>query len=116
MRKNEYHEGSFAENDTRKLLKCASILKEMCPKEFERYVDTFNSFNGVVTACYSRDLDENHLNITDDFKQKYLSLKINVTTKVYAVMYHVSEFCELKGMGLAPLSEQTSESLHHDFI
>ena len=31
------------------------------------------------------------------------------------VMYHVSEFCELKGIGLAPWSEQTSESLHHDF-
>ena len=46
---------------------------------------------------------------------KYLSLEIDVTPKVHAVMYHVSEFCELKGMGLAPWSEQTSESVHHDF-
>ena len=109
VKKNEYHGGSFAGNDSRKLLNCASILKEMCPKEFERYVDTFNLFNGVVTACYSKDLDKYYLNKIDYFKKKYLSLKIYVTPKVHAVMYHDSEFCELKGMGLAPWSEQTSE-------
>ena len=32
VKKNEYHGGSFAGNGSRKLLKCASILKDMCPK------------------------------------------------------------------------------------
>ena len=44
-----------------------------------------------------------------------MDLGVSVTPKVPAVMYHIEEFCEMKGMGLAPWSEQTSESLHHDF-
>ena len=44
-----------------------------------------------------------------------MALNISVTPKVHAVMYHVADFCNLKGMGLAPWSEQTSKSLHRDF-
>ena len=82
----------------------------MCPKEFEKYLDTFNTFNGVVTASYSRDLVKGYINTINDFKKKYLSLEIDVTPKVHTVLYHVSEFCELEGMGLAPWSDQTSKS------
>ena len=30
-------------------------------------------------------------------------------------MYHIEEFCSLTDHGLAPWSEQTGESIHHDF-
>ena len=51
----------------------------------------------------------------DAFKECYMALSISVTPKVHAVIYHVADFCNLTGMGLAPWNEQTSESLHHDF-
>ena len=46
-----------------------------------------------------------------------MKLKINnVTPKTPAMVYHVDEFCSLKGPALAAWSEQTGESVHHDFI
>ena len=44
-----------------------------------------------------------------------MNLNISVTPKVHAVMYHVEEFCSLTEKGLGAWSEQTSESLHHEF-
>ena len=38
-----------------------------------------------------------------------MKLKINVTPTINAVMYHVGEFCSLKGQGLGTWSEQTGE-------
>ena len=50
-----------------------------------------------------------------EFTDKFKKLDISVTPKVHAVMHHVEEFCEIKGKGLGPLSDQTSESIHQDF-
>ena len=44
-----------------------------------------------------------------------MKLGITVTPKVHTVMYHVAEFCIMTGRGLGPWSEQTGESVHHDF-
>ena len=115
VKKTEYHGGSFAGNDSRKLLKQTADLKELCPIEHESYVKTFQSFNEVVRACYSMNLDRDYQERIDDFRRSYMNLGVSVTPKVHAVMYHVGEFCEMKGMGLTPWSEQTTEALHHDF-
>ena len=42
---------------------------------------------------------------------------MSVTPKVHAVMVHVTEFLELKGLvaGLGALSEQVMEAAHHNF-
>ena len=68
------------------------------------YVQMLKAFKEVVTACYGRDLKPNYKYKIEKFKQKYLNLFINVTPKIHAVMYHVKELCEAKGMGLAPWS------------
>ena len=44
-----------------------------------------------------------------------MKLGITVTPKVNAVIFHVAEFCTMTGRGLGPWSEQTGESVHHDF-
>ena len=115
VKKTEYHGGSFAGNESRKLLKRCKYLNESCPSELQSYVQTFKAFDEVVDACYSRELKSNYKDKIGEFKKNYLNLGVNVTPKVHAVMYHVEEFCEIKGMGLSPWSEQTCESLHHDF-
>ena len=38
-----------------------------------------------------------------------------MSPKKFMLFFHVPEFCEKKNMGLDPCSEQTAESLHHDF-
>ena len=69
----------------------------------------------VVTACYGRDLSSTYKADIEKFKSAYKALKISVTPKVHAVMFHIEEFCETKRMGLGPWSEQCTESFNHDF-
>ena len=81
------------------------------------YAVTFERLNGVVEACYGYKLDANFVENIKLFKAAYMRLQINVTPKVHAVFYHIEEFCTRNqfGLGLGPYSEQTSESIHHDF-
>ena len=113
IKREEYQGGSFNGNDCRKLLKNVHILEQSCP--FRGYVEAFNAFNGVVESCYSTILLDNYKQKIEEFRQKYITLKISVTPKIHAVFFHVAEFCEIVQTGLGPWSEQTAESLHHDF-
>ena len=94
-----YHGGAFNGNDCRKLMKNVSVLEDIAPPEFHGFVDTFKSFYNVVKSCYGKE---------PEFKKSYMKLGISATPKVHAVFYHVSEFCDIKGMGLAPWSVQTA--------
>ena len=38
-----------------------------------------------------------------------------VTPKIHTVIFHIIEFCKVTGRGLGPWSEQTGESVTHDF-
>ena len=102
-------------NDCRKILKNVDKLEERCPPEFNQYVKAFRRFNNVVEICYGYSLAENYKDIIQIFKTDFLKLKISITPKVHAVMYHTAEFCDIVGTGLGPYSEQTSESLHQEF-
>ena len=115
VHKTEYHGGCFEGNDCRKLLKNVNLLQERCPDEFRMFANTFSLFNEVVVACFGDKLEENYKEAIADFTEAYMHLKISVTPKVHAVMFHVEEFCSMTGKGLGPWSEQTSESLHREF-
>ena len=115
VKKEEYHGGAFEGNDCRKLLKNIDSLREICPEKHQDFVRTYSNFNDVVTSCYGTNLHKNFKHNIAKFKREYLKLNISVTPKVHAVFYHVVEFCDWKKMGLGPWSEQTSESLHHEF-
>ena len=115
IKRDEYHGGAFNGNDCRKLIKNVSVLEDIPPPEFHGFVDTFKSFDNVVKSCYGKELASNYKRTIYEFKTSYMKLGISVTPKAHAVFYHVSEFCDIKGMGLAPWSEQTAESLHSDF-
>ena len=87
----------------------------LSPNNNDTFISAFESFNAVVAACYGTDLSAGYEEKIESITKDYLELNINITPKIHAVMFHITEFCSLKGMGLAPWSEQTSESLHHDF-
>ena len=118
IKKEEYHGGTFNGNDCRKLLKHVSILKEIAPTpslKVTKFIDAFEAFNNVVTACYGKTLAPDYKHKINAFRGAYKRLQISVTPKVHAVFFHISEFCDVVKMGLSPWSEQTAESLHHDF-
>ena len=112
--KNDYHGGCLEGNDCRKLLNNQNI-SGLCPENHENFVATFSSLNGVVSSCYGSALHPNYKSNIAKFKRDHLRLKVSITPKVHTVFYHIEVFCTMKGMGLAPWSEQTGESLHHEF-
>ena len=119
VKKTDYHGGSFEGNDSRALLKKVDQLERFCPSnnpKVKKFAVAFKALNDVVSACYGFELAPDYDDKISKFSRAYLDLKINVTPKIHAVMHHVSEFCSLTGgRGLGPWSEQTGESIHHDF-
>ena len=116
VQKEEYHGGTFAGNESRQLLRNVDRLEALAPpEECKKFVTAFKSFNDVVSACYGSELGVDYLQKITIFAADYFRLGISVTPKVHTVIYHIPEFCELTGRGLGPWSEQTGESLHHDF-
>ena len=116
IKREEYHGGSFNGNDSRKLLKNVGILKELLlPSQCKLFIEAFESFNDVVTACYGKHLSLDYKDKIKKFRACYKKLNIDVTPKIHAVFYHIEEFCEIVKMPLGPFSEQTAESLHSDF-
>ena len=105
-------------NDSRKLLKNVKILEEIGPSpslKVKKCIYAFKAFNDVVLSCYGRALSLNYKDQINVFRRCYKNLKISFTPKIHAVLFHIIEFCDSKGMGLSPWSEQASESVHHDF-
>ena len=116
VKKEEYHGGSFSGNDSRRLLVNVKRLEALKPPSFvEKYIVAFKSFNSVVESCFGKKLHPDFEKMIALFAKDYLKLGISVTPKVHAVFFHVSEFCLMTGQGLSPWSEQTGESVHHDF-
>ena len=79
------------------------------------FEESFQTSYYFTDYGYSKVLSSDYQQNINAFKKVYKELKISVTPKVHAVFFHVSEFCNLKKMGLGPWSEQASESVHHDF-
>lgn len=110
------HGGCFTGNDARKLLNNVKKLDELNPPDScIPYFNAFESFSKVVHSCFGSDLLPDFSTKIDEFYTSYLNLGISVTPKVHAVMHHIKDFCNNTGKGLGPWSEQTSESVHHDF-
>ena len=116
VKKEEYHGGKFAGNESRKLLRYVNRLEQLNPPaSVNNFITAFNSFNAVVDACYGKELHPDFERRIAVFALDYLKLGITVTPKVHAVIFHVAEFCQMTGQGLGPWSEQAGESVHHDF-
>ena len=112
VKREEYHGGKFNGNDSRNLLKNVKLFEELCPPKFRNFVESFRALNEVATVCYGRGLSPVYTDKIERFKVRYQMLNINTTPKLHAVFYHISEFCDIKKIGLSPWSEQTAESLH----
>jgi hypothetical protein len=92
----------------------------MCPLVGLCFVTVFSAFNNVVKSCFGCVLAPEFTNYLREFRDSYMDLVTNhqlpVTPKVHAVFYHVEEFCSRRGTGLGLWSQQSTESLHRDFL
>ena len=65
--------------------------------------------------CYGAELHPDFKDKIAAFKKDFINLGISIAPKVHVVMFHIAEFCKITGQGLGPWSEQSGESVHHDF-
>lgn len=113
-----YSKPSFNGNSSRKRLKNVKIFENIVHKYgrgCSKYVECFENFNLLVSACFSDALDENSESRVSNFKKSYISLNISITPKVHAVFEHEPYFCKKYKRGLGFYSEQAMESVHADF-
>ncbi len=117
--REEYRGGTMEGNKCRALLKQAVDLGKQLPQQYRVFAVALIRFSKVVTACFSKELvivdGKEYQDLIPEFHQAYLDCGISITPKVHAVIMHVPEWCARKGKGLGLVSEQASESVHHDF-
>ena len=113
--KDEYHGGTFTGNNARTLLKKVDLLASFCSLDCLPYVEAFRALDRVVHSCFGMDLDPNYNLCVQKFIDSCLALDINITPKLHAIFHHVPEFCAKFEKGLGLFSEQSFESLHHNF-
>lgn len=102
-------------NSCKSLLEKIDILRANCLIGCLKFVRVLQEFHLVVKACFTNKLDPMYLTHIANFKRSYLDLGISVTPKVHAVYHHIKDFCSKNQHGLGFYSEQTIESVHHDF-
>ena len=70
------------------------------------FIDALRKFNAVRVACFGQELLDSYVDDIEQFKAAYMLLGINVTTKAHIIFEHVADYCEKRGRGLGPDSEQ----------
>ncbi len=106
-------------NKCRALLKKALDLENELPDKYSIFAVALHWFSQVATACFGKKpIEVNGVSYEDlisEFHKAYLAYKINTIPKVHAVLVHVPEWCNMTGKRPGSVSEQASESAHHDF-
>ncbi len=117
--REEYRGGAMEGNKCRTLLKKAVDLGKELPDKYRVFAVALHRLGKVVTSCFSKELVEvegkNYEQLIQEFHEVYLACQISITPKVHALLIHVPEWCFKNQVGLGHVSEQASESVHHDF-
>ena len=81
----------------------------------KKYSIAFSALNEVVAVWYGQELYPDFEENIEKFTEAYLSLNINVTPKIDAVMHHITEFCHLIDRDLGSWSQQSGEAIYHHY-
>ena len=90
------------------MLECLDKLAEIIPDELQNIIDALRAFNSVRKSCLGQNVLDSYEADIAKFKEAYLKLDINITTKAHIVFEHIAEFFKRKnnGKGLGYYSEQ----------
>ena len=78
VKKERYHSGSFAGNKSRKLLQSIDRLEALRLPSLCKFINTFKSFNQVVSSCYGSALHPEFEDNIATFAKDYMKLGISV--------------------------------------
>ena len=67
------------------------------PPSCAKFINTFKSFNEVVSSCYGAELHPEFKDKIAAFKKHFINLGISITPKVHTVMFHIADFCTITG-------------------
>ena len=122
----DYHGTVFEGNACRMMLKNADrmqdrkVLGDTSPLIVLPYVKAYKAMDKLVSSCFGNkfvDTDE-ALDLIEKVMSSYLDLNITVTLKIHVIFCHLLSSLQnpaLNGRGLAKVSGQAGESIHHEF-
>ena len=89
-------------------MECLDELAKIVPGDLQILIDALRAFDAVRKSCLGQDVLPSHEEDIAKFKEAYLKLGINITTKAHIVFEHIAEFFKRKdnGKGLGYYSEQ----------
>lgn len=94
------------------LNKCDELRKKF---KLINYAQALNDLRNVVHECFGMKLLPSYKDSIEKFQKSYELLNLPVTPKIHAIIFRISEFCDVMGKSLGPFSEQSFESSHHDY-
>ena len=119
------HGGEFVGNDCKRLLSNVDFLQSLAVNYANLlampFVDAFKSLNKVRLACFGKELDPDYKVFLDEFKANTLAIVehqdivLTITPKIHFIFFHIFDWCDDANIGLGLVSEQTGESIHHQF-
>ncbi len=90
--------------------------RDFQPSEVEKYFQLLVKFSAVVRDCFGMKLKHHWQSSIDSFKDAVLKLNIaRIPTKFHIIISHVPSWCLRHNAGLATVSDQWGESIHHDW-
>ena len=89
-------------------MECLDELAKIVPGDLQIFIDALRAFDAVRISCLGQDHLPSYAEDIAKFKEAYLKLGINITTKAHMVFEHIAEFFKRKnnGKGLGYYSEQ----------
>lgn len=114
------HGGKFDGNDCKKMsdAKNVEILISLAEKssvavKIKPFTDILLCMGGIRHACFGNFLEDDYKIHLLEFESLWNKTGLKWFPLAHALRFHVSEFCDARGLPLGPFSEQTGESLHH---
>jgi hypothetical protein len=115
--KSDRQKKEFQGPEIKKLLRKLPQLREFLPAHLFPFVAVLDQISLIYTISHATSVEKNHLEITKDFKTKWIGLMttfgINMPLKVHIISEHLSEYFDLYGKTLRKASDQVVESAHH---
>ncbi len=82
----------------------------------EKYFNVLLTFSAVVRDCFGKKLGEHWPSSISSFKDAILQLGITrIPTKFHIIISHVPQWCDRHNAGLATVTDQWAETIHHDW-
>ena len=127
LKQSARHSGQFNGNQMVAVLQNTHRLRKLLKRQHSKVIgpllDAMDELESVRVACFSTNfLDDNFKKKIHSLARLWLKIGLSVTPKAHVLFVHVAQFLDFQNQasegpkrGLGYWSEQSSESVHHDF-